>query len=241
MHMIDLPLDAAKLMRFAWGQGHGRTTDEDFGYAAHAWLAATFGEAAPKPFRILENRNGLRLLGYTSTPFSDLADQAHTYADPSATAVCDWSAAAGKAMPAEWITGRRLGFEVRACPISRAERERDIFLVAIDQAEAEGNPVPTRAEVYAIWLARQLSADGAVSVNPNAIRLTGFRRVRGQRVAHGEGVCKHRSIERPDALFSGEFEVSSAEAFARLLARGVGRHRAFGFGMMLLRPPGSAI
>jgi CRISPR system Cascade subunit CasE len=26
-------------------------------------------------------------------------------------------------------------------------------------------------------------------------------------------------------------------AFRALLARGVGRHRAFGFGMLLLRPP----
>jgi len=31
--------------------------------------------------------------------------------------------------------------------------------------------------------------------------------------------------------------VRDPTGFAALLARGVGRHRAFGFGMLLLRPP----
>jgi CRISPR system Cascade subunit CasE len=35
---------------------------------------------------------------------------------------------------------------------------------------------------------------------------------------------------------TGILEVTGGEAFARLLARGVGRHRAFGFGMLLLKP-----
>lgn len=237
MYMIDLPLHAAKLMRFAWGQGHGRKPDEDFGYAAHAWLAATLGESGPKPFRLMENRNGLRLLGYTAAPLEALAEHAHSYADPSALSVCDWSSAAGKAMPGEWTTGRRLGFEVRVCPISRAERERDIFLVAISRAEAEGNEPSSRPQVYAEWLARQLSTDDAATVETNALRLIGFRRVRGQRNGRAGGEVKQRGVERPDALFTGELTVRDADAFARLLARGIGRHRAFGFGMLLLRPP----
>jgi CRISPR system Cascade subunit CasE len=238
MHMIDLPLDAGRLMQFAWGQGHGRTADDDFGYATHAWLAATVGEMMPKPFRVIENRNGLRLLGYTAQPVEALAEQAQTFAEPRAFAVADWDAAASKAMPNNWTPGRRLGFEVRVCPVSRAERERDIFLVAIDRAEAEGNPVPERAAVYAHWLARQLKNDRAIKVEPHALRMIGFRRFRGQRIAHGAVTSKHRSVERPDALFSGDFEIDDAEAFARLLARGIGRHRAFGFGMLLLRPAG---
>jgi len=234
--MIDLPLDAAKLMRFAWGQGHGRATDEDFGYAAHAWLAATLSELTPKPFRLMENRHGLRLLGYSSAPLAALAEQAHTYADPSALAVCDWSSAASKAMPAEWSTNRRLGFEVRVCPISRAERERDIFLIAISRAEAEGSAPPSRPQVYADWLARQLTTNDATTVETEALQLIGFRRVRGQRNARVGGDVKQRWVERPDALFTGELTVRDADAFARLLARGIGRHRAFGFGMLLLRP-----
>jgi CRISPR system Cascade subunit CasE len=36
----------------------------------------------------------------------------------------------------------------------------------------------------------------------------------------------------------GALEVRNSEAFANLLARGVGRHVAFGFGMLLMRPLG---
>lgn len=241
MYMIDLPLDAAKLMRFAWGQGHGRTADEDFGYAAHAWLAATLGESSPKPFRLLENRHGLRLLGYTSAPLATLAEQAHTYAAPTALAVCDWSSAADKAMPTEWSTGRRLGFEVRVCPISRSERERDIFLVAISRAEAADSAPPSRPQVYADWLARQLTSNHAATVETDAMQLIGFRRVHGQRNARVGSDVKQMRVERPDALFSGELTVRDADAFTRLLARGIGRHRAFGFGMLLLRPPSMCV
>ena len=34
----------------------------------------------------------------------------------------------------------------------------------------------------------------------------------------------------------GTLTVGDPDAFSRLLARGIGRHRAFGFGMLLLRP-----
>jgi CRISPR system Cascade subunit CasE len=43
-------------------------------------------------------------------------------------------------------------------------------------------------------------------------------------------------IERPNAVLEGTLTVGDPDAFARLLARGIGRHRAFGFGMLLLKP-----
>jgi CRISPR system Cascade subunit CasE len=44
-------------------------------------------------------------------------------------------------------------------------------------------------------------------------------------------------VERPQALFGAEAVVVDGERFADLLARGIGRHRAFGFGMVLVAPP----
>jgi len=240
MFMIDPPLDAARLMRFAHRQGHGLSAGEDFGYAAHAWLAATLGDQAPKPFRLLENKQGLRMLGYAEQSIDALSDHAQAFAEPDALNVCAWADAAGKSMPNNWQSGRRLGFEVRACPISRAERERDVYLVAVSRAEAAGTEPPSRPHVYAEWIGRQLGKENAAQVVPNAIDLIGFQRVRSQRLAHATGGSKHRFIERPDALFAGELTVDNVDAFARLLARGIGRHRAFGFGMLLLRPPQQA-
>lgn len=44
--------------------------------------------------------------------------------------------------------------------------------------------------------------------------------------------------ERPNAVLTGTLRVTDADAFRALLARGIGRHRAFGFGMLLLRRAG---
>ena len=240
MFMIELPLDPARLMRFAHRHGHAMAAGEDFGYAAHAWLAATLGDRAPKPFRLLENRQGLRMLGYTDQSIEALADHAQVFAEPDALNVCAWSDAAGKPMPDSWQAGRRLGFEVRACPISRAERERDVYLVSVSRSEAAGTEPPSRPQVYAEWLRRQFEKEGAAKVAANAIDLIGFQRMRNQRLARSAGGSKHQSIERPDALFTGDLTIDAPDAFARLLARGIGRHRAFGFGMLLLRPPRQA-
>lgn len=237
MFMIDLPLDAARLMRFAYRQGHGLRAGEDFGYAAHAWLAATLGDLAPKPFRLMETRHGLRMLGYTQQPVEALIEHARTFAEPDAVHVCDWSAASGKAMPDTWQTGRRLGFELRACPISRAERERDVYLVAVSRANENGMDAPSRPQVYVEWIGNQLGKEGAANIVDGATDLIGFQRIRSQRLVHAVDGRKHQLVERPDALFSGEFIIDDPDAFARLISRGIGRHRAFGFGMLLLRPP----
>lgn len=241
MFMIDLPLDAAALTRFALRQGHagGRQPgDEDFGYAAHAWLAATLGEQAPRPFRLMETRAGLRLLGYAEVSADTLAQHAREFALPDALAVCEWTAAAGKTMPATWTSGRRLGFEVRACPILRGERERDVYLVEVDRAKAEGREPASRTQVYVDWLLRQLERESAARAVAETLNVIGFRRVRTQRLSRADQGRKRLGVERPDALMTGELLVSDPVAFTSLLARGIGRHRAFGFGMLLLRPAG---
>ena len=74
--------------------------------------------------------------------------------------------------------------------------------------------------------------------NVNRAQLDGFRLTSSLR--KGSAVVGRRPAQRvtgPDALFSGELTVHDPEGFAALIARGVGRHRAFGFGMLLLRPP----
>ena len=38
-------------------------------------------------------------------------------------------------------------------------------------------------------------------------------------------------------MLYGELEVTDPEAFNRLLATGIGRDKAYGYGMLLLRPP----
>jgi CRISPR system Cascade subunit CasE len=253
MFMIDMHLDSAKLMRFAHMQGHPLALDEDFGYVAHAWLAATLGDLAPQPFRLFERRDGLHLHGYARYGAREICDHAHTFAEPVAMEVCHWASVAGKSMPDIWTNGRRLGFEIRACPVSRKERERDVFLSALDRAKASGITPPSRDKVYLDWLVQRMRAatesDGdfvdvrgeshepIVEFLPSQISIVGFRRVKVLRRDRGRGHSNKRGIERPDVIFSGELFIRDSKEFSELLKRGVGRHRAFGFGMLLLRPP----
>ncbi len=142
-------------------------------------------------------------------------------------------------MPSSWTQGRRLAFELRACPIKRkngagakhrAGAEVDVFLDRCWQV-GEGVRVD-RAQVYLEWLQAQLSAGGATLVQGELRR---FQRQRLLRRDHQEQRTS-KAIERPDAVFEGILEVADPLRFGALLARGVGRHRAFGFGMLLVRP-----
>ena len=43
-------------------------------------------------------------------------------------------------------------------------------------------------------------------------------------------------LVRPSAVLEGTLSITDPVEFRQTLARGIGRHRAFGFGMLLLRP-----
>jgi CRISPR system Cascade subunit CasE len=126
---------------------------------------------------------------------------------------------------------------VRVRPTIRSDRagernrvvERDAFPPPAPEAPVpEG---PTRGEVYHAWLAERLRAGGA------RMRRTVMEQFRRALVLRRDKDRRLRAVDGPDATFSGELEVTDGDAFAALLARGVGRHAAFGFGMLLLRPP----
>lgn len=234
LYMIELRPVPAALIRFAEDQGINRRADENLGYAVHAWLAAMFGKDAPKPFRLLQDRSNLqpaRLLGFSRKSGEDLAEQAQTFASPLAMAVCRFDdAVPAKRMPDQWHAGRRLGFELLACPISRLGRnEDDVYRRHRRECDGNGKDPDSRPAVYRAWLERQLGEAAAL----DDYNLQGFRNLRLLRRAADAG---RRDFLAPQASFSGVLRVRDGEAFQHLLARGVGRHRSFGFGMLLLRP-----
>lgn len=236
MHMIDLSLHADRLIRHAASQGHNHEKDEDLGYALHGWLRAALGDLAPRPFRLLEQRaNSLRLLGYADTDIAAMKEAMQLGALPLAAEVCDWQQAASKDLQGlSWPSDRRLGFEVRVCPVVRGKQgERDAFLAQLPEDDA---PARSRAETYQDWLVARLA--GAAAIDPASVRLKAFRLVSLWRQMTGVGGSgsRGRAMIRPDALLSGQLIVHDPAAFQRLLRTGIGRHCGFGFGMLLLRP-----
>lgn len=250
-HLVRTRIDARALSLFAARTG---TLDDDLGYALHLALRRRFGGAAPQPFRLMDSAPGdpgrPRLMGYSADPAALWLPPALPNLD------ADWAEAStlpeifpepfeAKPMPPEWQAGTALRFDLRLRPVRRrgpraraalAERgqdvgtERDVFLSALSQGGAE------REAAYFAWLAERLAPAASVT----SAALAAFRRTRVLRAAAGQPGRGRggRGIEGPDALVEGMLRIKDGPAFAALLARGVGRHRAFGYGMLLLRPAG---
>jgi CRISPR system Cascade subunit CasE len=235
--------DMAGLMRWAGQQGVLPDDDEESGYMLHAALAAGFGDCLPKPFAMLrESGRPTALLAYSDRPAPDLIQAAALKSEMDAVRVLGVNGLASKPMPDRFASGRVLGFSVRVRPTVRVDREGDrnkvreldAFLATVERSGGSerngGQPVLGRSDVYAEWLRMRLSAGGADlrHLSMNQFRLVGV---------HRRNSGRHlQRVRGPIANFTGQLTVRDPEAFAELLRRGVGRHRAFGFGMLLLRP-----
>ena len=236
--MLQFAPDLPKVVRSAETQHllHPRAED-DLGYALHALLKAAFDTLAPAPFALLRHPSRpTKLLAYSTHSGAALRDHAATFAEPYVATLVGVPELVDKQMPERFATGRRLGFSLRARPTVRTDRdgdrsrarERDAFLAAI--ADTEPGAGPSRGEVYQNWLAQRLAEGGA---RPEQLVLESFRLTTTLR---RDGARKIQSFVGPDSCFSGLLRVIEPDRFAALLARGVGRHRAFGFGMLLLKP-----
>lgn len=241
LYMVQMHPDPAALIRFLASQGLNQNADTDLGYGVHAWLSAVFGERVPHPFRLYMDAHPYqppKLLAYSSHKLEELLDHALSFAEPAARAVCQLEQDLSVAKlpgPAQWATGRRLGFEVLACPVVRRARsgvERDVFLHHADHAAPDAGL--SRAVIYGDWLSTQCRDAIAIET----VELAGFHLVRqwrrGQRT--GKEKREHSRLTRPSALLRGVLRITDGADFHALLARGIGRHRTFGYGMLLLKP-----
>lgn len=236
IHLVRMNLHREELIRFARNQNLLTSRDDDFGYVLHAWLKAMFIEASPKPF-YFDTRHVV-LYGYSEIDAETLAENARAFADPLAHRVLAENSLAGKPMPQQWRIGKRLELHVRACPITRkGNTEKDAFLRALDQwVEMGENPdeKPARAKIYREWFEKQIDPEilllEHVSVEGMRARGAWLRRSRASNPS------RLRVIERPEAHFRAVVAIRNSEEFTRMLIRGIGRHRSFGFGMIRLMP-----
>lgn len=233
----------------AWiGRHHARHSRQsvDLGNALHGLLHAALGDGAPQPFRYLDESRGL--LAYTALDASGLTERL-AHGDPLAAQALGLKSDARqegwrlRAFPTHWQAGHVLGFEVRVRPTVRGVKgEQDVFLNTAWQSPEQ--PLQ-RETIYVRWLRERLGGGDDAKRQPwhGAAELLDARLMAWKRSkivrreqAKVEGRRRSRSIDGPDAVLQGRLRVLDSAAFTHLLARGVGRHRAFGFGMLLLRP-----
>lgn len=239
LYVLELEFNIVALDRFLHTQGlYRREDDTELGYGIHAWLGAAFGDLAPRPWRLLmDAHRPPRILGYASHDASALQQRIAEFAEPGVLRVCPEPQLmiASRAMPA-WQVGRRLGFQLLVCPIGRKATngiEKDLFLIHADAQVADSGL--SRERVYCDWAKQKLN-DHSVTVD--SIRLVGFRLVKQMRQTQASsGQRALRVVTRPQALLEGDLTVRDPDEFTCLLRHGVGRHRAFGYGMILLKPP----
>ncbi len=254
LYMIRADLDVNAFHRWAGGQGLIARNTFDPGYALHHLLVQSFGcDLAPKPFRLLiprpergRQRHGT-LYGYAAADAAALCEAAAAFACPLQSNVLPAARIESKTMPTTWQAEQRLGFEVLIRPVVRPKKRR------LDPRGAKGGPRSAGAEtdvwqweaekhprgemkcsreaVYTDWLAAQLERRGGAALDKAATRLTSFQRVRTARKRRAH------ATEGPHAVLQGTLTVTDPDAFACLVAHGIGRHRAYGYGMLLLRPP----
>jgi CRISPR system Cascade subunit CasE len=228
----------------AWA-ARNRLLDQqgDLGYALHALLHAAFGEHAPQPFRYLDAEQGL--LAYTRLSPAELA-QCAVLAEPDVAAALGLGQTLHHAglnarpFPTQWATGHTLGFEVRVRPVIRevkTGRERDAFLAAIEKV---GGSELDRSEVYVQWLRELLMRQGGAELlDASVTRYQMLGVTRKSQKSNSDDPRRNRLVSGPDAVLTGQLRVTDPQAFAQLLSRGIGRHRAFGFGLLLLRSANS--
>ena len=233
LRMIRAEINVRDFQRW---MGMRRLQDPD--HAMHCLLVESFGkELAPKPFRLMRPRGGRVgcLYGYAHAGADALREAAGMFACPLQAGIIPADRIESKAMPTEWQAGKKLGFEIRVRPVvrptrnaeSRSRKECDAFQLEAERYDRNAMP-RSREQVYHEWLARQFDARGGATLESAVLH--SFQRARAVRRRHG------RYSEGPDALLRGNLVVTDGHAFARLLANGIGRHRAYGYGMLLLRP-----
>lgn len=254
LHLLHMRPDLPRLTH--WAARHQQRMPHrmqqrtlDLGDVLHGVLRAAFGDQAPQPFRYLDEHQGL--LAYTRLDAQTLAAHIQRIEDQTLLHTLGLHTdAAGqpgwrlRPFPTDWRQGQVLGFNVRLRPTVRTARgEQDAFLHARARAE-RGTPLQREA-IYTQWLRDHLThRDPCQPPQPwqNAVELLDARLLacahhpivrRTQPGADGQA-RETRTIAGPDITLTGRLRISHPEAFAHLLARGVGRHRAFGFGMLLL-------
>lgn len=253
LHLIHLPIDLRAL--HLWGEARGLSVRGTFdeGLALHHLLGENFGPAALQPFRLMippKARQGA-LYAYAVHPAETLLQAAAAILDPAAARVIDLAQLRSQPRPdTAWHVGQRLGFDLRIRPVVRlasplsmgsetfrkgAEVDAYLAHVARQSEHAVGHrvqdqPADGRDAVYLNWLCKRL--DGRAELDLPLTRV--IRHERRPIVRKG-----HRS-DGPDTTVHGTLTVTDPAAFATCLARGLGRHAAYGYGMLMLRPPQKA-
>lgn len=241
LHMISMSIDLEKAMVLA-RKRRLPLHATDVGYLIHIATSEAFGNSAPSPFS-LESQSGkhLAVLAYSSLSAERLQDQVLDRPTAVAQTGVFLNSLKSKRMPVEWRLDKNYAFRVRVCPVVRAAKDTAFYRKGsevdayLQRCCSINDPsvFVNREAVYSSWL--NACFERLQGAELHSCAMTGFKRQKLVRRSHGMKRVP-KLLERPDAVFEGRLKVKDSSLFTAMLSRGIGRHRAFGFGMLLLKP-----
>ncbi|MBN1880445.1 type I-E CRISPR-associated protein Cas6/Cse3/CasE [bacterium] len=234
----------------------------DLGYLVHCGISQAFHSCAPKVFSVMDRYTRMnnessnhprftQVLGYTKESASTLINHAKTYAEPDILELFDLDQIQSKTVPMNLPIGHLLEFRVKTCPIIRIWREtngkrrqveRDAWLARVKSDEEMNVPdyqMPDRETVYSQWFVELINRQKSVSLveaHMSGLKLDRLVRKTRNRTSDPN---QSKRLDRPVAVFQGLLNIQNSESFNDLLYCGIGRHKSFGFGMLLLKPAGA--
>ena len=224
---VQLVIDLPAALRATPHLTHAGRGDESL--VVKTVLTEAFGGAVLRPWRILgqhgQHGQHLTVLGYTDGVTAETLRQRVELALPALqTAV----SVVGSAPLAEPELGRVFRFRLRCIPLISVTgaRTRDAYTYACTQAgSAQGID---RAEVYARYVQERLPGATLTETRLDGFQLVSM--VRRQQQGWKTG-------RFPLAELSGVLTVDDPAAFLGPLSTGIGRMRAYGFGLLRLEAP----
>jgi len=234
LNLLRAELNMVNLARYAAEQRH---SDPD--RTAHCLVAESFGRRQmPKPFviktRLTEGKLKGTLLAYTSLTAEELQGAAARHQKLAHSTVLDPATIKTVRVPEEWSEGQSINFEVRIRPTKRGssrdtehpKAEQDVYLGAPENA--------SRMETYCHWLSELMRRQGALQAVPYTMVVAqlAMRKVKRQNSS--------KLTTGPDVTVVGTATIINPERMQSALSDGIGRHKGFGYGMLLLRPSGAA-
>lgn len=254
LNLIRIPVNLKFLAKWAGERGKEVGFDSsvyDKGRVLHHLLTETFGTETFKCFRLMVTARATtgNLYAYSFLGAKDIQAHSAIYGMPEHLSVLGVEAIEGKPMPENWRKDQRLGFDLRIRPVRRIKKELnlgkekvksgaelDAFLIETKRTLPNSSNFMnergrTRQAVYLDWLTERTS--DVAEIDRNNTKLNSFIR---SKILRGK-----KTIEGPDAIFHGNLKIKDPLKFTQMLEKGIGRHRAFGYGMILLRPPNSPV
>lgn len=247
MYLTQIKINS-RLMAELAREHHLPISTADIGYRVHVTLTEIFGDEAPKPFWV-RNPEGqhVDVFGYADSRADDLQAASQLHASSLAYETCNWSRLHSKPMPGPGaLGGAALQYELRACPVVRkgsagkgtnlsgdvVEWESGTRMDAFLSQAFESGEELSRDEAYGVWLRRQFDVrDGGAE-----IRSANLRQFELAEVTRRAGNAGMQTQTKPVATIAGELQVTEPEHFTSILFSGLGQHKSFGMGMMLVRP-----